>query len=89
MPYRLFVPDEKARAQPLPLVVWLHGASGVGTDNVAQISTGGNELGSRLWVKPDIQAKFPAFVVAPQSPSSELWGSVLSAKPIYGQLYWI
>ena len=70
MPYRLFVPDEAARRQPLPLVVWLHGASGLGTDNLRQITEGGNDLGSRLWVRPDIQAKYPAFVVAPQMPST-------------------
>src|SRR6188508_17782 len=54
MPYRLFIPDEKARQQPLPLVVWLHGASGVGTDNKSQIIAGGNDVGSKFWVKPEI-----------------------------------
>lgn len=87
MPYRLFIPDAKARSKPLPLVVWLHGASGVGTDNRSQISAGGNEIGSRLWVKPEIQAKYPAFVLAPQSPSTELWGATASAKVTrYAQL---
>jgi len=87
MPYRLFIPDAAARRQPLPLVVWLHGASGVGTDNIAQISAGGNDLGSRLWVRPEIQAKFPAFVVAPQSPSDQAWGSTSSDRPTtYGQM---
>jgi len=87
MPYRLFVPEGAAPDHPLPLVVWLHGASGVGTDNRAQITEGGNEFGSRLWVKPEIQAKYPAFVLAPQSPPSEVWGSVGSAKvTTFGQL---
>jgi len=87
MPYRLFIPDANARRQPLPLVIWLHGASGAGTDNNAQISKGGNEVGSRFWVKPEIQAKFPAFVVAPQSPSDQMWGSPGSKGPtVYGQL---
>lgn len=78
MPYRLFIPDTTARQQPLPLVIWLHGASGVGTDNAAQISAGGNDIGSRLWVRKDIQARFPAFVVAPQSPVP--WGATASEK---------
>ena len=87
MPYRLFVPDAKARTQPLPLVVWLHGAGGLGVDNDKQISAGGNEFGSGLWVKPEIQTKYPAFVVAPQSPADQLWGSTAMAKPTtYGQL---
>lgn len=87
MPYRLFVPEGAVPDRPLPLVVWLHGAAGLGTDNRAQISVGGNEVGSRLWVRPDIQAKYPAFVVAPQSPPNELWGSPASAKvTTFGQL---
>jgi predicted peptidase len=87
MPYRVFVPDAKARTQPLPLVVWLHGAGGLGLDNGRQISAGGNEFGSGLWVKPEIQARFPAFVVAPQSPADQLWGNSAIAKPTtYGQL---
>lgn len=87
MPYRLFVPDAVQRKQPLPLVVWLHGAHGVGSDNISQISAGGNELGSGLWVRPDIQSKFPSFVVAPQTPSGEMFGSTSSAKLTpYGQL---
>lgn len=87
MPYRLFVPDEAARRQPLPLVVWLHGASGLGTDNLRQITEGGNDLGSRLWVRPDIQAKFPSFVVAPQMPTTQMWGFPASEKlTAYGQL---
>ncbi|HVQ41611.1 MAG TPA: prolyl oligopeptidase family serine peptidase [Vicinamibacterales bacterium] len=80
MPYRLFVPDEAARRQPLPLVVWLHGASGMGTDNLGQITEGGNDIGSRLWVRPDIQAKYPSFVVAPQMPTTQIWGFPASEK---------
>ena len=87
MPYRLFVPDTSARNEPLPLIVWLHGASGLGTDNLSQVSSGGNEIGSRLWIRPEVQSKYPAFVVAPQSPSTEMWGSTTSEKLTkYGQL---
>jgi predicted peptidase len=87
MPYRLFVPEGVAPDRPLPLIVWLHGAGGLGTDNRAQISEGGNEVGSRLWVRPDIQAKYPAFVVAPQAPASQLWGNLSSTKlSTFGQL---
>jgi predicted peptidase len=87
MPYRLFVPDIKAHREALPLVIWLHGASGVGTDNASQVTTGGNEIGSRLWIRPDIQARYPSFVVAPQTPFDQTWGSPSTAKPtVYGQL---
>jgi len=87
MPYRLFIPNTAAQTEPLPLIVWLHGANGVGTDNVSQVTTGGNEIGSRLWIKPGMQAKYPAFVVAPQSPSAEMWGAPTSEHLTkYGQL---
>ena len=87
MPYRLFIPKAPARQGKLPLIVWLHGASGVGTDNNSQISSGGNEIGSRLWIRPDIQDKHPAFVAAPQSPPDQMWGEISSNKlTAYGQL---
>lgn len=86
MPYRLFIP-KATQSGKLPLIVWLHGASGVGTDNKAQITEGGNEIGSRLWIRDDIQQKHPAFVVAPQAPADQLWGAIASAKlTTYGQM---
>jgi hypothetical protein len=72
MPYRLYVPagyDAKAK---YPLVLWLHGAAGRGNDDVLQISAG-NTLGSHIWTRPENQAKFPAFVLAPQCPADEYW----------------
>jgi predicted peptidase len=87
MPYRLFVPKAAPSEEKLPLIVWLHGAGGVGTDNNSQISAGGNDLGSRLWIRPGLQQKHPAFVVAPQAPPDQSWGATSSAKvTTYGQL---
>ena len=87
MPYRLFIPKASSKEPKLPLIVWLHGASGLGTDNSRQISEGGNEIGSRLWIRPDIQDKHPAFVVAPQAPAEEMWGAPsLSKLTTYGQM---
>jgi predicted peptidase len=66
MPYRLFVPKGYDKAKRYPLIVWLHGAGGRGTDNIQQIS--GDQIpGTRLWTSDESQAKNPAFVVAPQS----------------------
>src|SRR5712691_3025569 len=65
MPYRLFVPPASARAHPLPLIIYLHGGGGAGTDNVKQIA-GGNTNGTHLWLRPGVQTQHPAFVVAPQ-----------------------
>ena len=66
LPYRLFIPDNYDPSRAYPLIVYLHGAAGVGRDNVAQIS-GGNRIGSHLWTSSELQARHPSFVVAPQS----------------------
>jgi predicted peptidase len=74
MPYRLFIPHAQTRTRPLPVVIYLHGSGGAGTDNLKQIS-GGNAKGAHLWTLPQVQAHHPAFVVAPQIPSGALWHS--------------
>jgi predicted peptidase len=66
MPYRLFIPKAYNSAQEYPLIIWLHGAGGAGSDNILQIS-GDQVPGTRLWTKPEVQAKHPAFVLVPQS----------------------
>ena len=80
MPYRLYVPDERVRARPLPLVVYLHGGGGAGNDNLRQIS-GGNTAGTRLFASASVQAKHPAFVVAPQMPAGDSWSNFDSDTP--------
>jgi predicted peptidase len=80
MPYRLFVPANYEKNSKYPLVLWLHGAAGRGNDNVQQIS-GGSELGSHIWTKPENQAKFPAFVLAPQCPNGQFWGRPRDNSP--------
>jgi predicted peptidase len=71
MPYRLFVPDAGARRERLPLILYLHGGGGVGTDNRKQIS-GGNTAGTHTWTTPEAQRAHPAFVLAPQRPENRL-----------------
>ena len=63
MPYRLFRPNASGR---LPLVVYLHGSGGLGTDNVKQMGLG-NIFGTRVWALPENQKEFPCYVVAPQT----------------------
>jgi len=69
--YRLFVPEDTSGG-PLPLVVYLHGGGGGGTDNRAQLTLG-NTVATRLFASPELQARHPAVVVAPQAPFSSLW----------------
>jgi len=66
MPYRLFVPPDYDKTHHYPLILWLHGAGSVGTDNFKQIS-GASLRGTHTWTAPQVQAKHPAFVLAPQS----------------------
>ncbi|MBI4456169.1 MAG: prolyl oligopeptidase family serine peptidase [Acidobacteria bacterium] len=66
IPYRLFVPMHYDKQSKYPLVLWLHGSGGRGTDNRKQISQG-NRIGTHVWIKPENQARYPCFVLAPQS----------------------
>jgi predicted peptidase len=63
MPYRLFRPGASGR---LPLVVYLHGSGGLGTDNAKQMGLG-NVFGTRLWALPENQKDNPCYVVVPQT----------------------
>ncbi len=72
MPYRLFVPLGYDSAKSYPLLLWLHGGTGRGDDNIKQI-TRQNQQGTHFWIKSDVQAQFPVFVLAPQCPSNQIW----------------
>jgi predicted peptidase len=63
MPYRLFRPETKKKA---PLVLYLHGSGGLGDDNQKQLGLG-NIFGTRVWLLPENQKRFPCYVVAPQT----------------------
>jgi predicted peptidase len=63
MPYRLFRPKASGK---LPLVVYLHGSGGLGNDNQKQLGLG-NIFGTRIWLLPENQKKFPCYVVVPQT----------------------
>lgn len=74
LPYRLYVPASARRDQVLPLILYLHGSGGAGTDNRKQIS-GGNAHGTHVWIEPALQERHPAFVLAPQIPTTSRWHS--------------
>jgi len=63
MPYRLFRP---ATTRRVPLVIYLHGSGGLGDDNLKQLTLG-NRFGTRVWLLPENQRRFPCYVVAPQT----------------------
>lgn len=88
MPYRLFKPPAYDKKRQYPLVLWLSGAAGRGSNNQNQISFG-NVLGAHVWTTPENQTKHPCFVVAPQCPENQAWSegrdpvtnNPLEAKP--------
>jgi predicted peptidase len=63
MPYRLFRPDASGKS---PLVTYLHGSGGLGNDNLKQLALG-NIFGTRVWLLPENQKRFPCYVLAPQT----------------------
>jgi predicted peptidase len=65
MCYRLFVPEGYDGTTSYPLVMFLHGAFDMGTDNERQLL---GSQGATIWAKPEEQEKHPAFVLAPQCP---------------------
>ena len=64
MPYRFFKPE--AISRKLPLVVYLSGSGGLGKDNLKQLAFG-NVFGTRVWLLPENQKRFPCYVLAPQT----------------------
>jgi predicted peptidase len=86
LPYRLFKPDTRLRAQSLPLISFLHGVAGAGVDNRRQLQ-GGNFQASHIWITPAAQAQHPAYVIAPQIPPGNAWaGSDSSQLSPYAEL---
>jgi predicted peptidase len=72
LPYRLFVPLGYDANRKYPLLLWLHGGEGRGSDNVRQIS-GGNQIATHFFISDALQLKFPMFVLVPQCPSGDTW----------------
>src|SRR5579862_6529056 len=72
MQYRLFVPTGYDGARKYPVILWLHDAAGRGSDNLKQISAS-NFFGSHIWTAAESQAKYHAFVLAPQVDITKGW----------------
>jgi predicted peptidase len=70
LPYCLFIPKDYDPQRKYPLVLFLHGGGERGTDNRVQL----RHTGPRLWATPEIQSRWPCFVVAPQCPTDDYWG---------------
>src|SRR4051812_50017253 len=80
IPYRLFNPPQYDPQQKYPLIFFLHGGVGVGTDDRRQFN-GGNEMPPKGNTSPNVQAKKPCFFFAPQFPPDPAWALVLRTHP--------
>ncbi|MCX5770929.1 MAG: alpha/beta hydrolase-fold protein [Candidatus Hydrogenedentes bacterium] len=79
--YRLFVPLNYDPHVHYPMILLLHGGGESGTDNVKQVS---NSYADRV-VAHTKQAKYAAFVLAPQnSPSDDAWYGPEGGSPQWG-----
>lgn len=73
MGYLLFVPKDYDKQKKYPLVLWLHGG-GTRGDDLKLLLRYGDDHGLGFFARSDNQAKYPSFIVAPQSPQNSLWG---------------
>lgn len=87
MNYRYFLPityDANDTETLYPLVLFLHGAGGSGTDNSAQLTTTAKK--QLIFVSsdaPDNQSDFPCFFVAPQSQIGD-WEKEYNPEQVIG-----
>lgn len=61
LPYRLLLPKNYNQSQKYPLVITFHNSSRIGNDNEKQL-----EPLAKIWLRPEIYANYPCFVIAPQ-----------------------
>ncbi|QEG37379.1 carboxylesterase family protein [Bythopirellula goksoeyrii] len=71
LPYRLFVPRDYNPDKQYPIVLFHHGGGGAGSDNRRNLES----ACVREWILPEVQAKNPCFIVAPQFPDKETFRS--------------
>ncbi|MCP5120158.1 MAG: hypothetical protein GY953_55890, partial [bacterium] len=81
MPYRLMKPLDVKPGQRYPLIVSLHGAGGVGNDNVSNLRQWNGVMAAPEW-----RNKYPCFVLVPQSLPGAMWGPKPS-RPELANLY--
>jgi len=86
LPFLLFAPDASAQARgPLPLVVFLHGTRGRGTDNwkVFAEDGGGADRHFLNLTRPGWQRHMPCFVMVPQGWQENNWWRLSRDLPFH------
>ncbi len=70
VPYRLFIPENYTTSSKYPLVLHLHGAGVMGTNNESQL-----DRWAMTFAQDSIQKKYPSFVLVPQTNAGWANGS--------------
>jgi predicted peptidase len=73
MGYRLIKPLNYDPKKKYPLLVWMHGSAESGADNLRQLFGGAWD-----YMRDDIRAKYPCFIMAPQCPLGSGWCDMTS-----------
>ena len=69
--YRILYPENYDAAKKYPVLLFLHGAGELGSDNEKQLVHG-----SALFLDPTNREKYPAIVLFPQCPEGKSWASL-------------
>ena len=72
--YRILMPENFDKTKTYPVLLFLHGAGERGNDNKAQLIHG-----SKLFLRPEVRANYPAIVIFPQCPEDSYWSNVKSS----------
>ena len=72
--YRILMPENFDKTKTYPVLLFLHGAGERGNDNQAQLIHG-----SKLFLRPEVRANYPAIVIFPQCPEDSYWSNVKSS----------
>lgn len=80
MPWRMFEPAPLEVRKKYPLLVFLHGLGEAGNDNVKQLKN--KEF--MVFAQRNFQIQRPCFILAPQHPMGEHWGSLVVDEPRRG-----
>lgn len=70
LPYRMFEP-KREDDEIYPMVLFLHGSGGTGTDNLGQFKD--LIVPPTVWAFPENQTQHPCYVLVPQGPDRPSW----------------
>ena len=81
LPYRLLTPTNYNATRSYPVILYLHGAAGRGSDNLKPLDWGPRLIGEELK-----RGSHEFFLIVPQCPRSETWSNIVpGGQPLPGK----